>query len=87
MAERDDRGRVLAAIATFARGYGEPALNVLWGPPAGEAGPVLLRHLSKRGRRNLLSDLARLAPALAAVGDDAVVQTFRAIRDVRQWWP
>jgi hypothetical protein len=87
VADRDDRGRVLAAIAKFARDYGESALTVLWGTRTDQRGPGLLRHLANRGRRNLLSDLAHLAPALAAIDDDVVVQTFRAIRDVRRWWP
>lgn len=83
--QRDDRGQSLSGIANFAADYGKPALDVLWGTD--EVRPPLLRRLSSRGRRHLLSDLVHLTPALDAVSNTAVAKTFRAIQDVREWWP
>lgn len=50
--------------------------------------PKVLRHLSSRGRSDILSDLGALAPLIAALGSDAVlVDVSHVIQDVGRWWP
>ena len=44
--------------------------------------------LARRTRKDLLSDLDALVPAIARLGGEkAIAETFRAIQDVGRWWP
>ena len=46
-----------------------------------------LRALARHRRPELLNDMTALAPLLAQVGGiSALIETFRAIRDVARWW-
>ena len=47
-----------------------------------------LRLSATRSRRDLLTDLAALAPVIFALGGpEAIEETCRAIEDVGRWWP
>ena len=47
-----------------------------------------LHIAATRTRRDLLADLDALSPVIAKLGgEDATVETFRAIQDVGRWWP
>jgi hypothetical protein len=74
------RARALKAVAT----------RLLALPPA-EVLPLwveTLRLCATRSRRDLLADLAALAPVIAALGGpEAIEETCRAIEDVGRWWP
>ena len=78
--DADDRARALAGLAPRLAALPRPAFYPLWT----EALPALAR----RTRRDLLSDLRALEPVIPALGGEpAVVETFRAIREVGRWWP
>ena len=52
----------------------------LWSPT--------IHGLSSRSRSDLLSDLSSLTPLVSRLGgDDALLETVRAIKDVGRWWP
>lgn len=47
-----------------------------------------LHTLAARSRQDLLVDVRALEPVINALGgEEAVVETFRAIQDVGRWWP
>jgi hypothetical protein len=47
-----------------------------------------LQLSATRSRRELLADLAALAPVITALGGaEAIAETCRAIEDVGRWWP
>lgn len=48
----------------------------------------LLDVLARRSRRDLLGDIAVLAPVIAYFGgEEAIQEVTRAIQDVMRWWP
>lgn len=74
------RARALAALAPQMAELASAVLCPLW--------KETLHHLAARTRRDVLSDLGALAPALVALGgQEAVVTTLRAVLDVGRWWP
>jgi hypothetical protein len=80
------RAAALAALAPYLAAFPRPALGRWWLEE--QQGANLLHFLARRMRRNLLADLAALAPVIHALGDeDAIAETFRAIQDVGRWWP
>ncbi|MCP4542518.1 MAG: apoptotic protease-activating factor 1 like protein [Chloroflexi bacterium] len=59
-------------------------------PPSDLALPwqEALPLLARRSRKDLLSDIHTLLPAIVTLGDDeAIAETFHAIQDVGRWWP
>lgn len=50
--------------------------------------PETLHDLADRPRSELLDDLTALLPLIEHLGgQEAVVETYKAVRDVTQWWP
>ena len=95
LAERPTGEAVEAARAigdTGARSEARAALALRFAelPPA-TLSPLwskTIRLLATRTREGLLGDLCTLVPVLAALGGTvATAETFRAIQDVRRWWP
>ena len=75
-----DRSKALAGLSPHLAKFPYTALFSLWNKT--------LRILSTRRRRDLLSDIRALAPAVAALGGgEAVRETVDAIQDVCRWWP
>jgi hypothetical protein len=78
--DEDARAKALATLAPRLAKLPRSILYRLW--------DETLPRLSRRTRRDLLSDLGALAPAIHALGGaEAVAETVRAIRDVARWWP
>ncbi|MGB9800252.1 MAG: hypothetical protein ACPLUL_09185, partial [Thermanaerothrix sp.] len=74
------RAKVLSALAAHRALLSHPVLYPLWA----ETLPIL----ASRTRTDLLSDLPALIPLIHALGgEQAIVETFRAIQDVGRWWP
>ena len=78
--DADSRARALAALI--------PGLTALPPQLLYQTWDATLPALASRTRSDLLSDLGILEPTIFALGgQDAVVETFRAIQDVGRWWP
>jgi hypothetical protein len=78
----DERSRAaaLAALVPHLARLPCQALYPLW--------KTTLHHSATRPRKDLLADLRALLPVIATLGgEEAVVETFRAIQDVGRWWP
>jgi len=74
------RAKVLAEIAPLSKEIPQNILYPLWHDTH--------RILSRRSRRNLLSDLSALIPAIFVLGGtDALKESASAIEDVGRWWP
>jgi len=76
----DNRVGVLAGLALRLAELSPASLYPLW--------CATLPLLARRTRQDLLADIFLLAPIIAALGgEEAVVETFRAVQDVGRWWP
>ncbi len=74
------RAQILAALAPRVAAMAQAEVLPLW--------RETLRFSAKRSRRDLLADLAALAPVIATLGGpEAIAETCRAIEDVGRWWP
>jgi tetratricopeptide (TPR) repeat protein len=75
-----DRATALRAFVPLLATLPKEQLAPLW--------EDTLRLSATRSRRGLLSDLAVLAPVIAALGgSEAIEELGRAIQDVGRWWP
>ncbi|PWH13141.1 MAG: hypothetical protein DDG60_10645, partial [Anaerolineae bacterium] len=74
------RAQTLTALAPRLAALPRSALYPLWAET--------LLVLTRRTRKDFLSDLRALVPLIHALGgEQAVGETFRAIQDVSRWWP
>ncbi len=75
-----DRAGVLTILAPHLAALSQAGVLPLWGKA--------LRLSATRSRHELLSDLAALAPVIAALGGpEAIEETCLAIEEVGRWWP
>jgi uncharacterized protein YeeX (DUF496 family) len=77
---KDARAQALAALASRLAKLPRRDLYPLW--------DETLRHLARRTCDDLITDLKALEPIIRALGgEEAIAETFRAIRGVARWWP
>ncbi len=78
--DEEYRSATLAALAPRFAELPPATLSPLWSKT--------IRLSATRTREGLLGNLCTLVPVLAALGGtEATAETFRAIQDVRRWWP
>jgi len=79
--EDDDLRTVgLVEIAPLLQELSAPKLHSIWSD--------MLHASSRKSRSSLLSDVGALAPVIFSLGgEEALLETARAIQDAGRWWP